>query len=130
MMTSRPVFGTALAAVAAAALAGQAMAAVPKAKSDCFYSRNIDGFQAVDRETVNIRVGVRDVYQLKLLGSSPDIDWTNRIAVVSRGGSFICSGLDATVVVPSNLGPQRYPVSSIRKLDPAEIAALPKNQKP
>ena len=130
-MTNRPVLTTALAAVATAALAGQALAAAPaKAKGDCFYSRNIDGFSPVDRETVNIRVGVRDVYQLKLLGSSPDIDWTNRIAVVAHGSSFICSGLDATVVVPSDLGPQRYPVSSIRKLDPAEIAALPKNQKP
>jgi hypothetical protein len=78
---------------------------------------------------VNIRVGVHDVYQLKLLGASPDIDWTETIAVVARGGSFICSALDATVVVPSNLGPQRYG-SSIRKLDPAEIADLPKKQKP
>ena len=129
-MKNRSIFMIALATVAAAPLAGQAMAASTKAKSDCFYSRNIDGFQAVDRKTVNIRVGVDDVYQLKLLGASPDIDWTETIAVVARGGSFICNALDATVVVPSNLGPQRYPVSSIRKLDPAEIAALPKKQKP
>ena len=133
-MTNRTVLISAIAATAAAALAGQTFAATApastKGHSDCFYSRNVDGFSPVDRETVNIRVGVRDVYQLKLLGSSPDIDWTNRIALVAHGGSFICSALDATVVVPSDLGPQRYPVSSIRKLDATEIAALPKKQRP
>ncbi|WP_374574780.1 DUF6491 family protein [Phenylobacterium sp.] len=129
---------TPLAALAAAALAGAlatTAAAEPAAKPDaaktepaknkeCFWARSINGFSPVDDETVNIHVGANDVYQMKLFSPSPDIKWTERIALKSHGSSWICSGLDATVIVPSPIGPQRYPVTSIRKLTPAEVAAL------
>jgi hypothetical protein len=129
-MKVRPIL-FALAATAACAAAGQAAAQTPGGQRDCFYSRNINGFTAVDDETVNIRVGVRDVYQLKLFAPSTDIKWAQGIALVSRGGSFICSRLDADVVVPSTVGgAQRFPVTSIRHLTREEAAALPKNQRP
>ena len=136
-MTFRSLILAAMAALAAGAAGSAAQAAAPPAakadRSACFYSRNVDGFSPVDKETVNIRVGVRDVYQLKILGFSTDIDWAQRIALVSRGGgSFICDAMDADLLVPSTTGgqSQRFPLSSLRKLTAAEIAALPKNQKP
>lgn len=124
-----------LLALAAAAIAGQANAQTSPSKPsapqrDCFYSRNIDGFTAVDDQTINIRVGVRDVYQLKLFSRSTDIRFADGVALVTRGGSFICSGLDADIVVPGPAGPQRYPVTSIHRLTPDEFAALPKKQRP
>ncbi len=121
-----------LAALAAAAVAGQAIAApAPAHSSDCFYSGNIRGFTAVDDETVNLQVGGRnDIVQLKLFAPSNDLRFTNGVALVSRGGSFICSKLDATLVVPGPAGAQRYPVTSIHRLTAQEVAALPAKQRP
>jgi hypothetical protein len=111
--------------------AGQAAAAAPaKSHQDCFYARNVNGYSAVGDNILNIRVGVKDVYQLKLMGSCPDLDWNNSIALKSRGSSWICSALDAEVITHSQIGPQRCPVSEMRKLTPAEVAALPPKQKP
>ncbi len=93
----------------------------PKTERACFRAQDIDGFNAVDKETVDVSVGVRDVYRLTLFAPSPDIDWTQRIGVEARGGSWICSGMDATIIVPGPIGVQRYPVTAIRKLSPEEI---------
>jgi hypothetical protein len=124
-------------AAAAALLALSAMAASaadkpPKASThnDCFWTRNVDGFAAPDEHTLNVRVGVRQVYQFQMFGPCPDIDWNQRIALISRSGSNICSGMDAEVVTHSPIGPQRCAVRSMRKLTPEEIAALPPRAKP
>lgn len=101
----------------------------PPTKRQCFFPRNVHGFSAVDNDVVNVRVGVRDVYQLKLLGPCPDVDWTWKIGIISRG-STICTGLDATLLVPSTIGPQRCAVRTVRKLTAEEVAALPAKQKP
>ena len=125
----------AVAAFAAATIASQALAAPAPAdgaqKRDCFYSGMIRGFNAVDDETINLRVGGRnDIVQLKLFAPSNDLRFAQGVALVSRGGSFICSSLDATLVVPGPAGPQRYPVTSIRRLSGQEVAALPRKQRP
>ena len=50
------------------------------------------------------------------------LDTTLRIAVVSRGSSWVCQGMDATVIAPGPIGPERYPVTAVRKLTPEELA--------
>jgi hypothetical protein len=112
-----------LAAPTLAAAQGDSTAQKPKNERSCFRAQDIDGFNAVDKETVDVSVGVRDVYRLTLFAPSPDIDWTQRIGVESRGSSWICSGVDATIIVPGVIGVQRYPVTAIRKLTPEEIKA-------
>ncbi|RAK59071.1 hypothetical protein DJ021_04260 [Phenylobacterium hankyongense] len=122
-----------LAAAASGALAlgpGAAQAKPAQPHRDCFWSRSVNSFAAPNEKVVNLRVGVHDVYQAELFGSCPDIDWNQSIALVSRGSSFICSGLDAEIVTHSTIGPQRCPVRNIRKLSAAEVAALPRNAKP
>lgn len=109
---------------------GATFAAAATPPKSCFWTREVNNFQAQDDRTVNIRVGVKDVYQLKLFSPAPDIDWTQRIGIESRGSSSICSGLDATLIVPSSIGPQRYPVTSVRKLLPQEVADLPAKARP
>lgn len=115
-----------LAAPALAAAQADKPASKPKAERACFRAQDVDGFNAVDKETVDVSVGVRDVYRLTLFSPSPDIDWTQRIAIEARGGSWICSGMDATIIVPGPIGLQRYPVTAIRKLTPEEIKARKK----
>lgn len=98
----------------------------------CFYSRNISSWTPVGRDTVNVRVNVNDVYQMKLLGDCPNIDWVEGIGIEHHGSPWICSGLDATLVVPQPGGspPLRCAVSSIRKLSKEEARALPPKQHP
>lgn len=96
----------------------------------CFWNRQVTSFASSDERIVNVRVGVKDVYQLEMFGRCDEVDWTQRIALVSRGGGFICSGLDAEIVTPTTLGPQRCLVRNIRKLTPEEIKALPKRARP
>jgi hypothetical protein len=129
---------TALAATAAALLALGTAASTPAfakspaapGKNQCFFTRNADGFAAPNEKTLYVRVGVRDVYQFEMFGTCPDMDWSQRIALVSRGSDWICSGMDAEVVTRSTIGPPRCPGRSVRKLTPAEVAALPPKSRP
>jgi len=105
---------------------------VQKGKQSCFYSREINGWAPVNASTVNIRVNVDQVYQLKLLGECPNTDWVEGIGLEHFGSPWICSGLDAELIVPQPgaAPPMRCPVSSIRKLSKEEAAALPPKQHP
>lgn len=100
------------------------------AKRQCFFASSVNSFSAVDDKTVNVRVGVKDVYELKLFTRCPDVDWSHKIGIVSRGGSSICDGFDATIIVDSSLGPRRCQVDKVRKLTPEEVAALSSKAKP
>jgi hypothetical protein len=99
-------------------------------KRDCFWTRQVNSFASNDNRIVNVRVGVKDVYQFEMMGRCQDVDWNNKIAIRSRGGDYICTGLDAEIISPTSIGPQHCPISKIRKLTPAEVAALPKHAKP
>jgi hypothetical protein len=104
--------------------------AAAKPKSQCFWTRQVNSFASNDDRIVNVRVGVRDVYQMEMFGRCNEVDWSNNIALVSRGGSYICSGMDAEIIAPSSIGPQRCAVSKIHKLTPEEVKALPKHARP
>ena len=66
----------------------------------CFLPSQINGFSAVDRDTVHVNVSASQVYELELFGDCPDVDWEQRIAIRSTGGSnWVCRGLDAELVV-------------------------------
>ena len=94
----------ALAACTTPPASDAAVAASSSARS-CFWANSANGFNAVDERTVYVRVGVRDVYKLDLFARCPDIDWNQAIALVSRGGNSICSGLDATIITKGPFGP-------------------------
>ncbi len=136
-MSTRIGFAS-LVAVATAAIAASAQAAPDNASSapakdngkSCFYARSISSWAPQDDITVNLRVNVRDYYQLKLLGPCPNVDWDEGISIEHRGTDWICSGLDATVIARGPAGPDRCPAVSVRKLSPAEVAALPKKAVP
>lgn len=101
-----------------------------KTPRQCFWTQRVTNFASSDERIVNVRVGVKEVWQLEMLGRCHDVDWTTQIALRSRGSSHICSGLDAEVIAPSPIGPQRCAVKSVRKLTEAEIKALPKRARP
>ncbi|MEH6676984.1 DUF6491 family protein [Phenylobacterium sp.] len=97
---------------------------------ECFFTRNVNGFSAPDDETLYLRVGVNDVYQMQMFSPCPDMDWAQKLAVVSRSGSSVCRGTDATIVAPGPFGQQSCMVRSVRKLTDVEAAALPPGDRP
>ncbi len=118
-----------LAALLLSLAASQAAAAT--ARKACFSARNVSNFAVVDDRTLNIRVGVRDVYQLDLMGICPDLGSSNKIAIKSRSSSFICSPLDASIIAQGPFGrAERCEVRGLRELTPEEIAALPSHNRP
>lgn len=118
------------AAVSAGCAGKPKQAAAPAAPRHCFNQSDVQGFRAVDRSTVNMRVGVGDIYQIKLLGVCPDVKWAEGIALETRGSTQICTGLDLTIHAPGPTGPQECAAESIRKLSDAEAAALPAGARP
>lgn len=133
----RPV--AALGAIAASALAisacaptmgGTETAAMTTEPRECFFTRNVNGFSAPDNDTLYLRVGVNDVYEMQMFGTCPEMDWAQSLAIQSRSGSTVCSGMDATIIAPTAIGAQRCPVRAVRKLSEAETAALPPERRP
>jgi hypothetical protein len=97
----------------------------------CFYTRNINGFQAPNDHTVYIRVGVSDIYRLDLMTDCTGLSFRQGFGLESTPGDpWICSAIQATVVFRDTGIRNRCPVSAIHKLTPAEIAALPKRYLP
>jgi hypothetical protein len=97
---------------------------------ECFLTKFVEGFAAPDDKNLYVRVLARDVYHFEMFGPCMDIDWNNRIALVSRGSDWICDGMDAEVISHSPIGPQHCFVKSIKKLTPDEVKALPRRAKP
>ena len=90
----------------------------------CFNVAQVNGFHAIDRDTVQVTVGARTIYQLEIVGVCPDVDWSLRVGLRSTSGSsWVCSGLDAELIVPSPSGVQRCPVTGVRLLTPEEVEA-------
>lgn len=118
---------------AAAALAGAAACTLsPEADTastqtaagerQCFLPRSVNGFTAVDDDIVHVHVGASQVYRLELVGVCPDVDWSNRIGIrATGGGSWVCRGFDAELLVPGPLGVQTCPVTRVRRLSEAEV---------
>ena len=81
-----------------------------KPKRQCFWSHQVNGFASRDDRIVNVRVGVKDVYQFEMFGRCNEVDWANKIALVSRGGSSICTG--STPLSPVSATSARAPATS------------------
>lgn len=134
-MTVKSALATAVMGLLSLSLATSASAKSPlepasKPARQCFWTHQVDNFASSDDRIVNVRVGIKDVYQFEMFGRCLDVDWSDSIALVSRGGSSICTGLDAEIITKSAIGPQHCAVRNIRKLTTAEIAALPKRARP
>lgn len=98
----------------------------------CFLASNARSFRSVNATTVHLRVGRNDFYRLDLIGPCPDIDFSLRLGLQTRGSSQVCtgSGLGTSIVVRGSRGPTRCQVRQITALTPEEVAALPPRHRP
>ncbi|HET9428653.1 MAG TPA: DUF6491 family protein [Allosphingosinicella sp.] len=94
-------------------------------RSDCFHADNVNSFTPAGDRFVDVRVSRRQQYRLELAGYCPDVDWSQRIALRTIGGSpWICRGMEAEILLPDRgIGPQRCLVTGVRRLSAAEIEA-------
>ncbi len=126
--------GAALAALSAAPQGAVAKSplegAEAKASRQCFLARRADGFAAPDEKNLYVRAGVREVYHFEMFGHCNELDWAQKIALVSRASDWICQGVDAEVITPTAIGPQKCLVRNMRRLTDAEAKALPKRARP
>lgn len=120
---------TTLAIVALSAAAVNAQP--PASHNQCFYVRNINGFNAPNDRTLYIRVGVNEVYRLDLMVDCTGMSFRQGLGIRSTPGDpWICSPIQAEIVYREHGIPSRCPVSAIHKLTPDELAALPKRDRP
>jgi hypothetical protein len=127
-MTTRAALAALAIALTAAAAAASAS---PATHNQCFVRRDINGFSAPNDRTVYIRVGVSDVWRLDLMTECTGLSFRNGFRLEARPATaWICSPLDATVIVRQSGISQRCPVSALHKLTSDEIAALPKRDQP
>jgi hypothetical protein len=123
-----PLVLTALAAAPAAVTATASVAVTPShTNQTCFYPGEVRAFTQTPDNAVNLRVGAKDVYHLTLAGVCENLKWARAISIEGGGaGPKVCEGPGVTVVTEDD----RCPVTSIRRLSPEEIAALPSSERP
>jgi hypothetical protein len=116
-----------LSAALAAACAQQPAqpASMASSANQCFFAGTVNSFKPSGDHSVDVRVGATKYYRLDLTGACPDVDWAQGVALRTLGGgTSICQGLDAEIIVPSPSGPQRCFVSGVRRLSDAEAQGL------
>ena len=100
-----------------------ATAAAEQGGRQCFRPGDVNSFSPEGDDVVYLRVGANRWFRAEILGTCPDIDYSQRVAIRSRGTNWVCQGLDAEFFVPGPLGVDRCPITSLRKLNDAEVQA-------
>jgi hypothetical protein len=125
------------ATVAALALAPLAHAATEPASaktgSNCFASNTWQGWKTTDNgDALLLRINIRDIYRVDLTPGTHAYKGADQFLINKvRGSNFICSALDLDLTLADHNG-FRQPLiaTSMRKLSPAEIAAIPRKDLP
>ena len=127
---------------AAIALAAATAASVPFAATtagaqarQCFRTTEWHGTSAGGPRDLYIRVNIKDIWHLALAQDCPGATSPGPVSigdVVSGGSNEICSGVDLQLTVRPRGGSNSTAciVSSINKLSPDEVKALPKKVLP
>lgn len=106
--------------LAALALAGAACAPVDRGEPDaydatlanidttraCFFTREINGYSnapesSARNERIYIDTGVNERWLLETMGTCPDLDFSQRIALDTRSSTSVCTGNLENLLVPS-----------------------------
>ena len=123
----------ALAVAATAIPASAAFAATAPDQRACIDTHRQSSWKAVDEKTLYISESKSTVYAVEFATGCPRMDSPFvKFTQLNRGGQgWICAPIDLDITVHDTPGMSvKCLASSIRKLSPAEITALPKDVKP
>jgi hypothetical protein len=84
------------------------------ADRECFRSVSVTGFDVIDRNTVEVRVGASRRYRLTTNWPTTNLDFRERIGLRSTTGQ-ICTGNGLGVDIIGGDPVQTYPVQSIAR---------------
>jgi hypothetical protein len=101
-------------AQAPAPMAAPTAAAAGASRGQCFHAGQVSGFSSVSDNIVDVKVGANRFYRLQMSGSCPNSNFSQRVALRTiGGGSWICRGLDAEIIVPDPMGGQRCLITDV-----------------
>jgi hypothetical protein len=90
----------------------------------CFLANQVNSFTPSKAGFVDVRAGASRYFRLDLGGGCPNVDWSMRVGIRSvGGGSWICEGYDAELIVPDPSGAERCPVSKVISISKAQYLA-------
>ena len=121
---------TAIFALATSALAGCAAppaanpAMVQRTGGQCFLANQVNSFTPTKAGFVDVRAGASRYFRLDLGGGCPNVDWSTRVGIQTvGGGSWICEGYDAELIVPEPGIGGRCPISRVSAISKAQYLA-------
>ena len=132
MRMSRP-FISILFILAGALLTAAGAAPDRSAARTCFASNDWKGWSAPgDGDFLYLRVGLNDIFRVDLTpGTHARKDADRFLVNKVRGSNWICSPLDLDLTLSDHNGFQEPLIArSLRKLTPAEVAAIPRKDLP
>jgi hypothetical protein len=97
----------------ACATAGEDTAGIT-ADRECFRSESVSGFNVIDRNTVEVRVGASRRYRLTTNWPTTNLDFRERIGLRSATGQ-LCTGTGLGVDIIGGDPVQTYPIQSIAR---------------
>jgi hypothetical protein len=123
----------AVAALAAGAVLPAAASADAPVRTSCFSTTSWQGWTAAKNgDALYLKVRSNEVYRVDLTPGSharrgPGDFLVNQV----HGSNWICSALDLNLSISDDMGFRRPLIATnLRRLSPAEIAALPKSERP
>ena len=121
---------TAISVLIASALTGCAAqpagapAAAQRPGGQCFLATQVNSFTPTKAGFVDVRVGASRYFRLELGGGCPNVDWSMRVGIRSvGGGSWICEGYDAELIVPEPGIGGRCPISRVTPISKDQYLA-------
>ena len=114
-----------------AAISAPGVDATATATDTCFYRRDIRNHTVGGPKTLYLDVAGRGVYRIEMSNSclAGAVSSDPLIFRNQPGTQSVCKPIDLDITVAA-AGPSKCIVSSIARLSPEEVAALPRRQRP
>jgi hypothetical protein len=101
------------------------------ADRNCFFVNQWYGTRAADDNTIYLRVNISDIYKVQVSGGASQLNIpTYHLVSIVRGGNVICTALDLDLKVSDGSIRTGLIATSLTKLTPEEVAAIPKKDRP
>jgi hypothetical protein len=91
----------------------------------CFLPSEVNSFNATKDGNVDIQVGASRYFRLTLGGGCPNnMNFATKVGIRSTGGgSFVCEGMDAELIVPDPSGTQRCSITAVHPISKDQYLA-------
>ena len=90
----------------------------------CFLANQVNSFTATKAGFVDVRAGASRYFRLDLGGGCPNVDWSTRVGIrAAGGGSWVCEGYDAELIVPGPGIGGSCPISKVTSISKEQFLA-------